>query len=314
VDAAGEFAQLVQSAGHAGGDAVEFGGELALIGGHAGLGGAQLQNKRDQSLLGAVVQVAFDAAAGLVGGDDDARARGGQLGVGLGIGESGCDQFGEAGQPGFGVHGERLLAGRRDDYHAPQPSFDVDRRGHREADAPLAGDCCGVPGGVRIAGYPGRPLGGPHRRRHTLRVDADRGREIGRVSTACPAAHVGELAALTVVAADDGVIGQRQQLPDLTGHRAEHDTGRRGMRHQRGHPPQRSLFGGQRGQLVPAALERFAHHVERSLEGADLTHPGLRQSRRQIAAGQSFGHGRRPPRRSHDRARHIAGVHRDQCH
>jgi len=33
-----------------------------------------LQPQRDQPLLGAVVQVAFDTAAGVVGGRDDAHA------------------------------------------------------------------------------------------------------------------------------------------------------------------------------------------------------------------------------------------------
>jgi len=38
------------------------------------LGGAQSQGKGDQALLGAVVQIALDAPAGLVGGGDDPRA------------------------------------------------------------------------------------------------------------------------------------------------------------------------------------------------------------------------------------------------
>jgi hypothetical protein len=47
-----------------------------LIGGGrcGGLGGAQVQGEGDQALLGAVVQVAFDAAAGGVGGGDDPGA------------------------------------------------------------------------------------------------------------------------------------------------------------------------------------------------------------------------------------------------
>ena len=48
-------------------------------GGTAACATAQLQRQRDQPLLGAVVQVPFDAAAGLVGGGHDPRPRGGQL-------------------------------------------------------------------------------------------------------------------------------------------------------------------------------------------------------------------------------------------
>jgi len=71
VDAAGELAQLLQRPIHAGGDPVQLGRQLLQPGRDRRLGGAELQGQRDQPLLGPVVQVALDAAAGLVGGGDD---------------------------------------------------------------------------------------------------------------------------------------------------------------------------------------------------------------------------------------------------
>jgi hypothetical protein len=44
-----------------------------------------LQGEGDQSLLGAIVQVAPDAPAGGVGGGDDPRARGAEFGVELDV-------------------------------------------------------------------------------------------------------------------------------------------------------------------------------------------------------------------------------------
>jgi hypothetical protein len=53
-------------------------GEQLLRGRAAGPGGGAIEQERgeDEALLGAVVQVALEAAAGLVGGGDDPRARG----------------------------------------------------------------------------------------------------------------------------------------------------------------------------------------------------------------------------------------------
>jgi hypothetical protein len=47
---------------------------LDRVGRHARLGGTHLDGKRDQSLLGPVVQVALDATACLVGSGDDPGA------------------------------------------------------------------------------------------------------------------------------------------------------------------------------------------------------------------------------------------------
>jgi hypothetical protein len=71
------------------------------------LGRAQREAERDQALLGAVVQVAFDAAPGLVGSGDDPRAGGGELGAAVGVGDRGADGLGEAGHALFSVGREK---------------------------------------------------------------------------------------------------------------------------------------------------------------------------------------------------------------
>ena len=79
---------------------------------------AQLQRERDEPLLGAVVQVALDAAPRLVGGGDDARARRLQLGPALGVGDGGGDELGESAEALLGSRRRRVVAGRCDG-HTP---------------------------------------------------------------------------------------------------------------------------------------------------------------------------------------------------
>jgi len=57
-----------------------------------GPGGAQSQGRWAQPLLGAVVQISFDAPAGVTGGYDP-RGGGGELGIVEGDGESPGDEF-----------------------------------------------------------------------------------------------------------------------------------------------------------------------------------------------------------------------------
>ena len=85
VDAAGDLAQFLGRGGGLGDGAVQARIEVAELGRHGRLRGAQLQGQGDQPLLGAVVQVAFDAPPGLVTGRHDAGPGGGQLGVQLGV-------------------------------------------------------------------------------------------------------------------------------------------------------------------------------------------------------------------------------------
>jgi len=70
VDAAGDLTQLVQRAGRLGDGVVELRAELAR---QRGLRQAQPQRQGDKPLLGAVVQIPLDPAAGLVRSCDDPR-------------------------------------------------------------------------------------------------------------------------------------------------------------------------------------------------------------------------------------------------
>ena len=94
------------------------------VGRHGGLGGAQLQGDRDQALLGAVVQVAFDASAGVIGGGHDALAAGGQVGVELGVVQRDGQLPGDEGDRVEAVGGERA---------ADQPVFQQQHRAQRAA-------------------------------------------------------------------------------------------------------------------------------------------------------------------------------------
>ena len=83
MDAAGDLPQLFQHARQPVGDARQLRGRARRAGRYRRLGAAQIQLERDQALLDAVVQIALDPAARLVGGGDDPRTRGHQLGAAL---------------------------------------------------------------------------------------------------------------------------------------------------------------------------------------------------------------------------------------
>jgi hypothetical protein len=79
--------------------------EWLQFGRHARFGGTQLKTQRNQPLLGAVVQVAFYAAARIIGRRDDTGARGEQLVARGRVGDRGHDQVGEVRHPRLGVGG-----------------------------------------------------------------------------------------------------------------------------------------------------------------------------------------------------------------
>ena len=89
MDHAGDLAQLVHRTGQPGGDPVELRAEL---GRHRRMRRPRLQRQGDQPLLGTVVQVTLDPPARLVGGGDDPRTRGGQLGMRLRARDRGRDE------------------------------------------------------------------------------------------------------------------------------------------------------------------------------------------------------------------------------
>ena len=68
----------------------------------------QFEAQRDHPLLGAVVQIALEAAAGLVSCGDDAGTRRGELRAGLRVGDRGGDEVGEIPDPRLGFRRQRF--------------------------------------------------------------------------------------------------------------------------------------------------------------------------------------------------------------
>lgn len=71
VDAARDFAHLVERAARPGDRAAQLGAKVVESGRHFRLGLAELQRERDQSLLRAVVQISLDMSACVIRGGDD---------------------------------------------------------------------------------------------------------------------------------------------------------------------------------------------------------------------------------------------------
>ena len=93
---------------------------------HRLVGDVERHDRVDESLLRAVVQVADDATALVVGGRHDPRPRGGEVRAGLEVGDRGRDQLGELRHPRFGVGGQRLRPALRGDHDAPsRPSTTI---------------------------------------------------------------------------------------------------------------------------------------------------------------------------------------------
>ena len=90
-----------------------------------------------QPLLGAVVQIAHDPAAGLVSGGEQTRPRGDELVTAVGVRDRGVEQLGELGHALLGVARRRLARRPARDDHAPEPPVDDDRRSDGRADVPL---------------------------------------------------------------------------------------------------------------------------------------------------------------------------------
>ena len=121
VDAARQLAQLVERARELGLGLLEQPGNRVGAPLERALGEPQLQGERDEALLRAVVQVALEAAALGVAGAHDARARGRQLVVRVGVGERLRDEVGEVAQALLGSLGQRALVDRGGDERAPEP-------------------------------------------------------------------------------------------------------------------------------------------------------------------------------------------------
>ena len=92
---------------------------------------AEKEGRRDEPLLGAVVQVALEPPALLVAGPHDPRARRLQVLACLRARDRERDEVAERGEPHFGVGGQRVGAADRD--RTPARAGDDDRRRHRRA-------------------------------------------------------------------------------------------------------------------------------------------------------------------------------------
>src|SRR6185437_12771117 len=108
VQAAGNLPHLLQHASHLDHRALQPLGQLIGSWRHRRPRLLQAKAERDQPLLGAVVQIALDPAAGGIVDGHDPRPGGGQLGLGLRVGDRGGGQIGKAGQPRLGIRRQRL--------------------------------------------------------------------------------------------------------------------------------------------------------------------------------------------------------------
>ena len=174
MDAARQLAQLVEPLG-----------ELVLRRGQDLAGGRrvplELRADRRRSsatehepLLRAVVQVALEPPALGVAGLDDARARRGQLLVGVGVGERLRDELGEVAQPLLDALRQRLVGPRRRGQRAPQPPADADRRRDRRPVAEALQRLGERPACVLVAIDPLRAAGAQHLRDDGVAVQVDR--------------------------------------------------------------------------------------------------------------------------------------------
>jgi hypothetical protein len=148
VDPARELLQLRHRVGQSRRDARQLSSQVIPVGGNIGLRGARRQSERDQPLLGTVVQVALDPAAGLVRRGDDPPARGGQLRPALRIRDRGREQLGELLQAALRIDRQQLVCGR-DDHRAPQTALDNDRARDRRDDTQATCGCRDGPAGRR---------------------------------------------------------------------------------------------------------------------------------------------------------------------
>ena len=102
-------------------------------------GELERDDRVDEPLLGAVVHVALEAAAGLVGGGDHAGPGCGELRPGVGVRDPDGRELGELGETGLdAVAGEGVGVVRHE--RGPHPTLDGDRDGRRRPDTDLAGD------------------------------------------------------------------------------------------------------------------------------------------------------------------------------
>jgi hypothetical protein len=90
-------------------------------------------------LLWPIVKVALDLPSRVVGGCDDARARGGELLANDRVGDGGCHQVPESAEAALGVEGDCLALRSEGTDAPPGGSGDFDRHADSARDPCVAG-------------------------------------------------------------------------------------------------------------------------------------------------------------------------------
>ncbi len=237
-----------------------------------GLDEPQPDRDRDEPLLGAVVQVALDAAALGVAGLDDAQPRGGELVARLRARDGQRDQLGERLQAVLRPRRQRLGLAQPGDQRPPRGSGHADRHGDARPEPVLAHpdreravEALVVdPGGrTRAPHGAGRPLG-------QLERVAEDEVVVGRAELADDRARG------RVLVPQEQHREQAEQAAHLLGDRLEHLLRSGVARGDRGHPPQRRLLGGEPAELLLglAAAGEVTHHRDHLAPAAGHD-PGL---------------------------------------
>ena len=176
--------------------------------------GAEAQGEGDQPLLGAVVQVAFDAAAGGVGGGDDPGAGGGELGVELGVVQGDGELAGDERDRVEPLGGERAAEESvLQQQHRPQRAAAEDRHGQQRAAAGVGE--VGVAGEAVVVGGVGDDAAARRCAGRSAAPTAGRWLVAGADRAAAPAG-AGSSQSLAVV------VPQQQVHGGGAGQRAEH--------------------------------------------------------------------------------------------
>ncbi len=243
MDAAGEFPDLVERVGQAVREACQLLLQLGLIRRHSFLGKAELQGQRHQTLLDAVVEVAFDPAPGLVGGGDHAGAGGGELGLAHGVGDGGGRELREPEDPGLGVVGKRLGLLRAGPDRPPDGPVDDNRRADRRVDTHLPREPRDRAGKALVVSDPDREAGPQHP--GLLEVVPHLESHADRKAAAFPMRFGHQRQGLVGLVPGDAAQVGPEQPNHFLGHRREDIVRSCLSRHERGDPAQGSLLLGE---------------------------------------------------------------------
>ena len=156
MNAAGDLLQLLEHVGQTRHRLGEHAFQVIPLGWHRLLGQAKFQSQRDKPLLGSVVNIAFQAASGVVGGGHNPRPRGDQLRAGGRGRNCGRHQLGELDDACLGIRRQRVGFSGGDDGNSPQPLIHHNRGPDARPDAQLANAFGNGAGGALPAVHPRR--------------------------------------------------------------------------------------------------------------------------------------------------------------